>query len=549
MISRLIPSSFIALSLAGVAYAQFSVFDPNLNGFTRPGLAFGDYDVDGDLDVVQTGFSGGGQFGWLGTRIFRNDGNGRFSVTTDTFTGLVESQAAWADLDGDNDLDLVINGWEGTRPFLEAYVNESGTFRNARLGLTGAWGGGLNTFDADGDGDQDIVVSGNLLSAGANDPVLIVYRNDGNLNFVDTRQQLEGTSLGGQAVGDLDGDGDVDIAVTGEDIFRNTTLRVFTNDGTGRYTQSALLPGLSQGRVEFVDIDGDSDLDLSVNGGQSTMVSEGFTRVYRNDAGVFTEVGLGLPGVVLGDVTWADFDNDGLVDLAYSGGSRNFSNGNNQGPPTVQAVLKNLGNGQFSTVAAPLVTGYDARLAWVDVDGDLDLDLFQNAFVFGSATVTQVLKNNQGRFSGAAPRSGSMTTGTWVRGTAMTTRFSDDQRLAGRSVPAVRPGAPNLAMEFTSRRISASPSVLDVTVEARLETPAGIAPTQSVELFDRSAGKWVLVGTSSLTTRDTVVNHRVSASPARFVDANGEVRTRVSWASSSGGWTVSVDRVNWTGWR
>ena len=84
----------------------------------------------------------------------------------------------------------------------------------------------------------------------------------------------------------------------------------FTDAGAG-------LTGAKAGAVAWGDFDGDGDLDLAISG--STGGFDYITRVYRNTNGTFADVGAGLPGTVDGALAWGDYDGDGDLDLALSG--------------------------------------------------------------------------------------------------------------------------------------------------------------------------------------------------------------------------------------
>ena len=134
-------------------------------------------------------------------------------------------------------------------------------------------GGGCAFLDYDGDGDQDVLmVNGTYWKpwhrkAGDPSPLMALYRNDGTGRFENVSKEtgLDFTFYGlGTAIGDVDGDGDPDILLTG--IGGNRFLR---NDG-GRFTDATANSGLA-GQADdyntsagFFDADGDGDLDLFV---------------------------------------------------------------------------------------------------------------------------------------------------------------------------------------------------------------------------------------------------------------------------------------------
>src|SRR5512146_1037704 len=113
--SALITSVAMVLAVLDVATPQeaagqaFTDINAGLMGLSDGAIAWGDYDNDGDLDLVVVGGYAAG--GWLpASRLYRNDGGGVF---TDVHAPLVEhwyNSAAWGDYDNDGDLDLCVGG-------------------------------------------------------------------------------------------------------------------------------------------------------------------------------------------------------------------------------------------------------------------------------------------------------------------------------------------------------------------------------------------------------------------------------------------------------
>ena len=154
------------------------------------------------------------------------------------------------------------------------FVLTTGAYGDKLLPETMA--GGVALFDMDGDNDADLLlVDGGRWPhqpVGPPVPTLRLYRNDGAFAFTDV---TEGSGLAdfdpdslygmGVAVGDVDGDGDDDVFITG--VGRN---RLFENLGAGRFKDITDTAGVSGDENEwstsagFFDIDGDGDLDLMV---------------------------------------------------------------------------------------------------------------------------------------------------------------------------------------------------------------------------------------------------------------------------------------------
>src|SRR5262245_22571884 len=85
-------------------------------------------------------------------------------------------------------------------------------------------------------------------------------------------------------------------------------------------SQAHPFPGMRNGSFAWADFDNDGDLDLFVCGNSTNgMWAIELSRVYRNDRGTFVNTGIVFPGYHSSSADWADFDNDGFVDLVLTG--------------------------------------------------------------------------------------------------------------------------------------------------------------------------------------------------------------------------------------
>lgn len=315
------------------------------------GVAWGDYDGDGDPDIYIAN-SG------TANKLLRNDGGGVFVDVTSGPLGDMGSgrAAAWADYDNDGDLDLYL-----TNTSLQAnklFRNDGGgTFADVTIPLLGDMGNGEGAAwaDYDKDGLVDLYVVNN---GGANR----LFRNTGGGVFVDaTAGPLGDVGNGyGVAWGDYDNDGDPDIYLA-----NNGANKLFRNDA-GLFTDATAAPlnNGDDGRgVAWGDYDNDGDLDLHLaNNGSSD-------KLFRNDGpGTFVDVTtspLDNSGAGYG-VGWGDYDNDGYLDIYLA-----RSGVNNR-------MFRNRGDGTFNNVTVdPVNDGGDGRgIGWADYDGDGRTDIY-----------------------------------------------------------------------------------------------------------------------------------------------------------------------------
>lgn len=303
---------------------------------------FGDIDNDGDLDLIHS--SDGNLAGQVPTRLFLNDGDGYFEEFNPSGFQLARFYIS----DGDPAL------WaEGTQQ--NQSTDSSGQFAD----IAGATND-VELADFDGDFDLDLLIGDR--DAG---PRLFLNRlsETGSLSFRDRTTALfpPGYTLGlgqyEQELGDLDGDGDLDLFginwqsdpfVTG---FEDAT---FANNGDGSFGNMAILPesGSDDNEGDFLDYDGDGDLDLYIAN------FAGDDRLYENQengTGSFSYLkvpqsisGLsdhGKPNNTVWDAEAADLDGDGDYDVIavteHTFGPNYWENTNNV-PDTSAPYLPNV---------------------------------------------------------------------------------------------------------------------------------------------------------------------------------------------------------------
>ena len=250
------------------------------NGYWR-GVDMDDVDGDGYQDLAGSNGYGTSE----GIHVYLGDGTGKFN---DQSTGLPgnqdrDSNVVLVDFDNDDDLDLAAGGGAG----VDVYLVNKGPLGNlvwtqASVGLTDAKMSGITGADWNKDGRPDLVVS--AYNAGGGNGI---YAYENTRNAAMWSSSSTGLPDDGDyienAVGDLDGDGNPDIATAGS-YGGEYGVHVYYGDGKGSWTESS--PGFSD-NVQYVGVDlddynGDGTLDIVVG----KLTRGGGIEVWRNPSSV-----------------------------------------------------------------------------------------------------------------------------------------------------------------------------------------------------------------------------------------------------------------------
>ena len=370
-----------------ILYIWFTMSD--LQGTFRNTTTLADLDGDGDLDVILAHVRYESEMtAFAGITLLLNQGGGQFTASDQELPGGHSAAAGDVDRDGDDDL-LVLDGYD-----LTLSLNQGG----AQGGKTGVFKtnnpirpayqqrgyidmrGSVVLGDLNDDGEVDGFVAGCCYTAtqrlGEVDPipsVSWVWINEWNPRGWLERhtlslEGLDGLPIRATALGDLDGDGDLDVfaaiqaPAAGQE--RNPVDRILLNDGTGNFADSGQRLGeTGSASVALGDLDGDRDLDALAGTGRGAVVWINQGGAQGGQAGIFAASAQEIAGDPANRVFLADLDNDGDPDALIAGSQQG-------------AIWWNDGLGTFARSGQSFRYSDGYGFAIGDFDGDGRLDIF-----------------------------------------------------------------------------------------------------------------------------------------------------------------------------
>ncbi len=306
---------------------RFTAGDQQLGEETSPAVALGDLDGDGDTDA----FVGnrGGPVG-LPDEVWFNDGQGNFADSGQRIGYFTTEKITLGDVDDDGDLDALIITCGGFNDPNQLWLNDGqGNFTESGQDFGTLCSSALGLDDLDNDGDLDAFIG----HAGSSSLLGVhIWLNDGNGVFTKSEQELESTYNFDVALGDLDGDGDLDaFTANGYYVGAGASNKIWFNDGSGHFTKSEQELGYSQSTAVFLaDFDEDGDLDAFVRNGNYNL--DQASELWFNDgSGYFTESNFSMASLKNRDLAVADFDSDGDLDV-FAGNTGSNALWNNVDP-------------------------------------------------------------------------------------------------------------------------------------------------------------------------------------------------------------------------
>ncbi len=168
--------------------------------------------------------------------------------------------------------------------------------------------------DYNNDGKKDVILVGNRIDT----LIAKIYKNNGSFSFTDVTNPFTGVALTSVAVADINNDGFQDVVIMGTPAAQQQILDIYINNTDGTFSLSQSLSGLDGGQVVFGDVDNDGDMDLFAVG--SITNGSSFAHLYTNDGtGVMTLNRTFNPGLNRSSAALADLNNDGYLDILYTG--------------------------------------------------------------------------------------------------------------------------------------------------------------------------------------------------------------------------------------
>ena len=488
LILAMATAHIVAPSALGQPFS-FTRIAPDAPYINYGDVSFGDIDGDGLHDLLVLGNRRNTApflpttYQALASPEVRDATSGAWRLplaVSDLSTGLWHGSVDWRDFDGDGDLDAVISGASTvSEPFAGATIllvnNGDGLLVETPAALPGLYGSTARWGDYDGDGDVDLL----LVGAETDDSfrtILLDYEPDpgnGVGTFTEVPTELPNVSYGDVAWADFDNDGDQDIVLAGALTDGTVVADVFVNTAGTFAPMNAGLPRVAFASADWGDYDGDGDLDLVISGGTlSDVLFDGLVHVYRNDGSSFALATVLLQSFY-GDVSWADYDNDGHLDLLVAGSAG----------ATGDRAARIYHNEDNSFIERSFLTGVSfASGVWADYDGDLDTDIVLSGLDRSGATVLNIYRNEQ-RTPNTAPSIPTNLAAASADGVVtLSWDSSTDEQSGSASLSynvrmGTTPGSSDIISASTTsgtdRRLVSARGNTDLSTSLRLELPQG----------------------------------------------------------------------------
>ena len=338
-------------------------------------IDIGDYDNDGDADVVSVGAR-------AGVEIYSNDGGGEFVTSDSKFLNSDDRrgrQAFFADVDGDSDLDVLIESDNDDDMEINWMENQDGEF------FSPAWlpGVGLEdgyvigVFDVDQNGTDEFI------GFTSDDDLLFLGRLDVENSRTDRRDIPEFGPYDVKSLysADLDGDGDLDVVSSSRS---DGDITWYRNTGTGEFNSATTISSSVKRSRQVIPVDADQDGDYDL---LSVGVLQNVEWFENDGSGNFAAA------QTIDDrrdfrrhTSTGDIDENGTLDVVAASSDR------------ISLYRTGSGVNVEDVFTRPGESGSIEDVALADVDGDGDQDIAFGWRRFESQSIYAIL-NDEGDFS------------------------------------------------------------------------------------------------------------------------------------------------------
>ena len=356
---------------------QGGIIDRSINAVGKPIVKLTDIDFDNDMDLIY-----GSKDNNNDIQVFKL-GSKKFLFEENINNSRNISDIKFYDFNLDKIQDILINTWDknnsqGSFKLYNTSENNNQIF-NEVFSAAGLFQSKVELIDINNDGLKEVVHIGRTNAESNSQLKVHVYEQENgalNPNFTDISAQFGLLKSGSFAFGNADGDSDIDFAITGltnqgitSNLYENETLSTEIIDPVFTET-STEFPSAEDSTLDFFDYDGDGDLDIAITGQGITgpmfkiLSNNGLTGSDLE----FEEVpNTGLIPIREANLDFGDYNSDGYTDILYSGKV--------SGQGQVTKLVEFDPNTQtYVDSDFDLSDIINASIAFGDIDGDNDLD-------------------------------------------------------------------------------------------------------------------------------------------------------------------------------